>query len=190
MKQTFKKRKIPYQAHGGGLSWAAVAHGYNGVLGRARFSMNRLRSWIFHFLCREIIPFPSWKVALQRARGVHIGKNVSFLEKIFIDEVYPEYVFIDDNVALAPFVRILAHQNPPEAFRSELDSFVAPVIIKRGAWIGFGATILPGVTIGEFSVIGANSLVNKNIPPRVFAAGTPAKIIRKLENLESGQDLA
>ena len=52
------------------------------------------------------------------------------------------------------------------------------VVLKKGCWIGANAILLPGVTIGENSVIGAGAIVTKSIPPRVLAAGNPAKIIK------------
>lgn len=56
----------------------------------------------------------------------------------------------------------------------------SPVTLKRGCWIGANSIILPGVVIGENTVIGAGSVVTKNIPPRVVAVGNPAKIIREI----------
>ena len=55
------------------------------------------------------------------------------------------------------------------------------VVLKKGCWIGANSIILPGVTIGENSVIGAGSIVTKSIPDRVVAVGNPAKIIKKIE---------
>lgn len=58
---------------------------------------------------------------------------------------------------------------------------IQPVILERGCWIGANVTILPGVTIGENSVVGANSLVTKNIPAFHVAVGNPAKVIKKVD---------
>jgi hypothetical protein len=58
---------------------------------------------------------------------------------------------------------------------------VAPIVIKRGCWIGQNVVILPSVTIGELSIVGANSVVTKNVPARSIAIGTPARVIRKWE---------
>jgi acetyltransferase-like isoleucine patch superfamily enzyme len=59
-------------------------------------------------------------------------------------------------------------------------AYVAPVVIKKNAWVTVGVTILAGVTIGEGSIIEANSVVTKDIPPRCLAAGNPAKVIKEL----------
>jgi acetyltransferase-like isoleucine patch superfamily enzyme len=174
------KEKICYQEMGGGLRRAALANGYTGTFGVIRFSIRMLRNWLLNFFVRYIALLPSTRIVLQRARGVKIGKCVSFMEGIKLDELYPELITIKDYAALAPQVAILTHQDPPIAFKREVEAFKAPVVIGKGAWIGFGAVILPGVTIGDYSIIGAGSMVNKDVPPRVFAAGLPAKVIRQL----------
>ena len=56
-----------------------------------------------------------------------------------------------------------------------------PIVIEDGAWIGAGAIILPGITIGEYAVIGAGSVVTKDIPAYTIAAGNPCKLIRKID---------
>lgn len=56
----------------------------------------------------------------------------------------------------------------------------APIVIERGAWIGANVTILPGVTIGENAVVGAGSIVTRDIPPRTVAVGNPAEVIREI----------
>jgi acetyltransferase-like isoleucine patch superfamily enzyme len=61
------------------------------------------------------------------------------------------------------------------------------VVIKKNAWVTVGVTVLAGVTIGEGSVIAANSLVTNDIPPHCLAAGNPAKIIKKLD-IEEGEN--
>jgi acetyltransferase-like isoleucine patch superfamily enzyme len=55
---------------------------------------------------------------------------------------------------------------------------IAPIVIKRGCWIGQNVVVMPGVTIGELSIIGANSVVIGNIPPRSIAVGAPARVIK------------
>ena len=57
---------------------------------------------------------------------------------------------------------------------------VAPVLIRRGAWLGQNCVVLPGVTIGQGSVVGANSVVREDVPDRTVVAGVPARVIREL----------
>ena len=58
---------------------------------------------------------------------------------------------------------------------------MAPVIIKKNAWIAISVTILPGVTVGEGSIVAAGSVVTKDVPPFCMVAGAPAKVIREFE---------
>ncbi len=62
--------------------------------------------------------------------------------------------------------------------KRHIESFV---LIKRGAWIGAAAIVLPGVTIGEYSIVGAGSVVTKDVEPYTVVAGNPAKVIRRIE---------
>ena len=97
----------------------------------------------------------------------------------YIDFLFPELITIEDFATIAPFVKILAHSKPGILQKEVLKSYAASVIIKRGAFIGMGSIILPGVVIGEESIIGAGSIVTKSIPAKSFAAGIPAKVIKK-----------
>ena len=85
-------------------------------------------------------------------------------------------VVIEDNVQIGSHCSIYSV--------STIDNSYGKVILKQNCRIGSHSTILPGVTIGENSIIGAHSLVNKNIPDNVVAMGVPAKVVRKLNNDE------
>lgn len=126
-------------------------------------------------------PFNSWRVKFHNWRGVNIGKNVMIGFQVTLDHSYPDYITIEDDVSLAGNNYLLAHSNPYAHFKNVLESFAAPVTIKKGAWIGIGAMILPDVTVGEYGIISAGSVVSKNIPPRVIAGGNPAKVIKKID---------
>jgi maltose O-acetyltransferase len=88
---------------------------------------------------------------------------------------------IGDDVQIAPGVHIYTATHPidPEERKSGLESAL-PVVIEQGVWLGGGAIICPGVTIGANSVIGAGSVVTKSIPANVVAAGNPCRVIRSI----------
>lgn len=126
---------------------------------------------------------PSFRVKLQRMRGVSIGDHVFIGLGCWLDSVLPELIKIEDYVSLAGRVTILTHSDPTEPIREivgEKAQVFGPVVIKRGAWIAINASILPGVTIGENSIVAAGSVVNKDVPPNVIVGGIPAKKIRDL----------
>ena len=120
----------------------------------------------------------SWRIKLHRMRGVNIGKNVFIGLHCTLDHAYPEYIYLEDDVSLAGDVYILCHSNPSAQYRNVLESFVAPVVIGQGSWIGIRATILPGVIIGKNVVIGAGSVVNKNVSENTLVVQKNNKSIK------------
>lgn len=115
-----------------------------------------------------------------------IGNNVNIESDCHISAI--NSVIIDDNVLIASFVYISDHAHgeisaeiltTPPLERPLVSK--GPVRICKNVWLGEKVTILPGVTVGEGSIIGANSVVTKDIPPFCVACGCPAKIIKKLK---------
>jgi acetyltransferase-like isoleucine patch superfamily enzyme len=124
---------------------------------------------------------PSFRITLQRLRGVTIGEHVFMGMGCWLDSVRPDLITIEDYVSLAGRVVILTHSDPTQPIReiwSDQNQIFGPVIIRRGAWIAVNAIILPGITIGENSIVAAGSVVTKDIPSNVIAGGIPAKIIK------------
>lgn len=90
-------------------------------------------------------------------------------------------VHIGEGVMCGPYVQIYTASHPLDAsLRAAGPEFARPIRIGNRVWIGGGAIILPGVTIGGNTTIGAGSVVTKDIPPNVFAAGNPCIPIRQL----------
>lgn len=92
-------------------------------------------------------------------------------------------IIIEDDVMFATNVNITdgfhGYTRIDEPYKYQEIINISSIIIKRGCWIGQNVVIFPGVTIGEMSVIGANSVVTKSIPERCIAVGAPAKVIKK-----------
>lgn len=88
-------------------------------------------------------------------------------------------IIVEDEVLIGPKVNVITESHPldPSARKALLTQ---PVVIRRNAWIGAGATILPGVTIGENSVVAAGAVVSKEVPANTVVAGIPAKVVKTL----------
>jgi maltose O-acetyltransferase len=112
--------------------------------------------------------------------NITLGKNVFFNFNCVVLDVAP--VQIGDFVLFGPAVQIYTATHPISAAqrRQGLESG-KPVVISSDVWIGGGAIICPGVTIGARSIIGAGSVVTRDIPEDVFAAGNPCRVIRSLK---------
>ena len=95
-------------------------------------------------------------------------------------------ITIEDDVMLAANVQLLSN-NHDEYNRNVL--LCKPIHIKKGAWIGAGATILPGVTIGEYAIVGASAVVTKDVGDYEVAVGVPAKIVKTLDLTQDDVDL-
>jgi acetyltransferase-like isoleucine patch superfamily enzyme len=111
-----------------------------------------------------------------------IGKNCKISSHTFICEG----VTIEDNVFIGHNVAFINDSFPRATtkdgnLQTQADWKVEPILVKKGASIGSGSTILSNVVIGENALVGAGSVVTKNVPPDTIAAGNPAKILRKVE---------
>ena len=127
------------------------------------------------------IPFGRLKRMFYRLRGTKIGKSVDIAMGVFIEESFPHLVVIEDNVDIGPNVIIVAHDSSARCMDLELPIICKRVIVKRNAYIGAGAIILPGVTVGEYSIVAAGAVVTRDVPPRTIVAGVPARVIGKVD---------
>jgi len=114
---------------------------------------------------------------------VKIGKGTRISRNVILDDHNPELITIGKNVAITTRVVVLCHQRDLTKYSVGDDAMSFPfkeerVIIKDNVHIGIGSIIMPGVTIGEGAIIGAGSVVTKDIPPYCVAVGVPAKVIR------------
>ena len=120
-------------------------------------------------------PSRSVRIAMYRKAGIRIGKVLEFGSNIWLDINFRNLINIEDNVLLSGYLQILSHSFVLYDYE---DEGFCPVIVRKGARIGMHVVILPGVTIGENSVIGAGAVVTNNIPPNCLAVGVPAKPIK------------
>jgi len=136
---------------------------------------------ILHILAMNI-PFGRLKRTFYRLRGTKIGKYVDIASGVFIEESFPHLVEIEDHVDIGPNVIIVAHDSSAHCLDSKIPIVCKKVVIRRNAYIGAGAIILPGVTIGEYSIVAAGAVVTRDVPPRTIVAGIPARVIGKVDD--------
>lgn len=140
-----------------------------------------VRNVIFKFVFKKIGRncLLDYRTYFRYPSRISLGNNVTINRDCAL---YASYMVanveirIGNNVALSPHVRIFTASHDYSTLG--LDDTAASVIIEDYAWIGGGATILPGVIIGEGAVIGAGAVVTKNVPPYSVAIGNPARVIK------------
>ena len=111
--------------------------------------------------------------------GMKVGDNFSRLNDVILDPSHCWLIEIGDNVTLAPRVHILCHDASTKKFLNYTK--IGRVSIGNNVFIGAGTVILPSVRIGNNVIIGANSTVTRNIPDNSVAFGSPAKVVKSLE---------
>jgi acetyltransferase-like isoleucine patch superfamily enzyme len=121
-------------------------------------------------------------------KGVKIGRRCKISSHTFICEgvTIEDNVFIGHGVMFTNDVYPRA-TTPSGELQTESDWKVETTLVKTGASIGTGATILPRVTIGEHAMVGAGSVVTRNVPPRTIAWGNPARVLRHIVVDEGGE---
>lgn len=110
--------------------------------------------------------------------NIHLGTRVFFNFNCVVLDVCA--VHIGDYTLFGPAVQIYTAMHPFDARLRREQEFGKPVEIGSDVWVGGGAIILPGVTIGSRSVIGAGSVVTRDVPADVFAAGNPCRVQRDI----------
>lgn len=121
-------------------------------------------------------------------KNARVGRYCKISSHTFICEG----VMIEDNVFVGHNVTFINDKYPRStnnngALQTEEDWKVEPTIVKKGASIGSGTTILCNVTIGENAIVGAGSLVTRDVPPNIIVAGNPARVFRNIESLPQSE---
>lgn len=152
-----------------------------------KFIMN---SWLLDPLApRKVRPWVLKKI------GCHVGKDIFVGDSVKIDAGHANLIFIDDHAHITGGCRLLCHQRNLMHYRKGDDAAKLPyklgeIHIGKGVMIGMESLIMPGVTIGEGAIVGAFSLVTRDIPAWTVATGRPAKVVKEIlvkETIDTNQ---
>lgn len=155
-----------------------LVHEYNHMLPSKQKEKQILLKSMFQHIgddCHIETPFYANWGGLHVSIGNHVYINFNL---VLIDDTY---ITIGNHVMIGPNVVLCAGNHPTSIqLRKKQAQYNLPIVIEDNVWIGANSIILPGITIGENSIIGSGSIVTSNIPSNVVAAGNPCSILRPL----------
>ena len=129
----------------------------------------------------KISPLVGTNAFLHKLRGVTVGKEVKIAHDVIIGPIEPTSITLEDYATISPRAVILGHHTSTDV-QGKKES-AKPTRIGEGTWICVGATLMPGVTVGKYCVIGAGAVVTKDIPDFTLAMGDPAKPVKVLKKI-------
>lgn len=150
-----------------------------------------IKMWIkrickaFYYKVGMRFPYSKVRVWAMRKLGYKVGRDVYFPSDLIITQNLVDdqaKVVLGDRVSIAPRVMLLALSHPnASSIRNSIDTSKHIITICDDVWIGAGAIVLNGITIGEGAVVGAGSVVTKNVEPYTIVVGNPAKKIKEIK---------
>ena len=142
---------------------------------------NTVSKWksVRNFICIQFtrycpsLPVKNW--IYRKVLGMEVGENTAFALMVMVDVFFPHKIHVGSNSIIGYNTTILAHEYLISEYR------LGDVHIGSNVMIGANTTILPGVTIGDHAVVGAGSVVHRDVEPGSFVAGNPLQVIRRAE---------
>lgn len=128
---------------------------------------------------------------LIRKMGCHVGENTFFGDYVRMDTSYANMIYIGDYTHITSGCRLLCHQRDLTGYcvgdnAADLGYRIGEIHIGKGVMVGMETLIMPGVTIGDGAIIGAGSIVTKDIPAWTIATGRPARVVKSIPEHEIG----
>ena len=142
-------------------------------------TQEHIRALLADITCRDIPADLHVNLPLycDFGRHIRIGRGVFINAAVMLTDLGG--ITLEDNVLIGPRANIISvnHPGDPQARRGLI---LKPVVIQKNVWIGAGATILPGVTVGENSIVAAGAVVSKDVPPNTVVGGVPGRVLKSL----------
>lgn len=130
---------------------------------------------------------------LIRKMGCHVGKNTFFGDYVRMDTSYADMIYIGDYTHITSGCRLLCHQRDLTGYcvgdnAANLGYKTGEIHIGKGVMVGMETIIMPGVTIGDGAIIGAGSIVTRDIPAWTIATGRPARVVKQIPERKIGEE--
>lgn len=143
---------------------------------------------IYKLYCVILLKIATWPVSnririmIYKHLGITIGEDTYIGTDLeIIDYSVLNLIVIGDRVTISSRVTLVVSSGPNNSkLKNIYPRKIGKITINEDAWMGTGVTILPGITVGKMSIIGAGAVVTKEVPPFTIVAGVPAKIIKKI----------
>lgn len=134
------------------------------------------------------------RAKILKKLGCHVGENVYVGDHVSVDFNHAELIYLDDCAHIADGCRLLCHQRNLSNYRkgdsyADLPYRTGIIHMCKGSLLGMETMVMPGVTIGEGAIVGAYSLVTKDIPPYTIATGRPAKVVKEIPPREDNANI-
>lgn len=166
------------EAYGQVSFWVVLVKFFGNI--RMKFLCNMMDWAILEPLApRRLRPF------IMKRMGCKVGKGCFIGDHVRIDAGHADMITLEDNVSIAGGSRLLCHQRDFSDYcigddYMKLGYSIKPIVLKKGCLIGMESFVMPGVTVGEGSLVGAGSIVTKDIPDWCVAIGRPAKVVKQI----------
>lgn len=177
----FKKIGIIHDEHkyGNITFWGIIRHSFKTVM-TAYYFKKAYQPGLFH--TRD---FSYRRAMWWRKMGCHVGKNVCIGHSVGVDVGNTDLIIVEDNVIITNHCVLLCHRRDMKEYHKgdeayDLPYVYRPIVLKKSCQLGMGTIVMPGVTIGEGAIVGAHSVVTKDIPAWTIAVGNPCKVIKQL----------
>ena len=175
------------QKYGNITLWGIIKHFYI-VVRNALLFKRAYKPGIF-----ETRKCKSVRAKLWRKIGCHVGNDVFIGHSVALDCGNADLITIEDKVYITNGCILLCHRRDLKDYKKYDDSYelpylYAPITLKKGCQIGMGSIIMPGVTVGEGAIVGARSVVSKDIPAWTIAVGSPCKVIKELPERQKNEE--
>lgn len=177
-----------------GLNFSEEEYGQVSLWEMIRSALKHIRNAILLKYCMYSVilsPLNYRKIRpiLWRWMGAKVGKDCFIGYEVWVDMTNTELIEMEDHVHIANRCLLLCHQRDLSDYHigddyAKLGYHKRKIVLKKGCLIGMNSMVMPGVTIGEGAIVGAGSLVTKDIPAWTIATGRPAKVVKQITTRE------